>query len=76
MFEREIWSLDLLPIHISICLNQVHGFGMSAINFSLWFFRILETEDVCPMCSAKVISENLRKITDVSKYLNPDIGDE
>ncbi|CAH1776664.1 unnamed protein product [Owenia fusiformis] len=40
------------------------------------FISILETEDMCPMCSEKVMSENVQKLSNVEKYLNPDEGDE
>lgn len=40
------------------------------------FLRLLETEETCPMCSEKVLKENLEKITDPSKYLNPEEGTE
>lgn len=36
----------------------------------------METEETCPMCSEKVLKENLEKITDPAKYLNPEEGTE
>lgn len=40
------------------------------------YFRLMETEETCPMCSEKVLKENLEKITDPAKYLNPEEGTE
>jgi WD repeat-containing protein 19 len=34
----------------------------------------METEENCPMCSEKVIKQNLQKVSDTHKYLNPEEG--
>ncbi|XP_074649650.1 WD repeat-containing protein 19-like isoform X1 [Tubulanus polymorphus] len=39
------------------------------------FITLLETEENCPMCSEKVMSENLAKINDANKYLNEESDD-
>ncbi|XP_064636625.1 WD repeat-containing protein 19-like isoform X3 [Lineus longissimus] len=39
------------------------------------FISLLETEDTCPMCSEKVMSENLSKAQDVKKYLQTETED-
>ena len=36
--------------------------------------RLLESEDVCPMCSEKVDSQNLEKARDLEKILHPEEG--
>lgn len=38
------------------------------------FIKLLETEENCPMCSEKIIKENLQKVTDINKYLHPEEG--
>ena len=38
--------------------------------------RLLETEETCPMCSERVISQNLEKVRDFQRILNPDEGDD
>ncbi|KAK3101973.1 hypothetical protein FSP39_007745 [Pinctada imbricata] len=40
------------------------------------YIRLLETEDSCPMCSEKIIKENLQKVSDTDKYLKQDEGTE
>ncbi|BFZ14509.1 hypothetical protein BsWGS_17548 [Bradybaena similaris] len=34
------------------------------------FLRMLETEETCPMCSERVLKENIQKIIDPSKYMH------
>ena len=38
------------------------------------YYRLMETEENCPMCSEKVIKENIQKKSDTAKYLSPDEG--
>ncbi|KAJ8298131.1 hypothetical protein KUTeg_024662 [Tegillarca granosa] len=40
------------------------------------FIKLLETEESCPMCSEKIIKENLQKVNDSDKYLHPEEGSE
>ncbi|KAL3878608.1 hypothetical protein ACJMK2_030942 [Sinanodonta woodiana] len=40
------------------------------------FLRLLETEETCPMCSEKVLKENIQKKQDTHRYLSPDEGTE
>ena len=39
------------------------------INIVLLIFSLLETEENCPMCSEKIMSENLPKITDLNRII-------
>jgi len=38
--------------------------------------RMMETEENCPMCTEKIIKENIQKVADAERYLNPDEGKE
>ncbi|XP_052278623.1 WD repeat-containing protein 19-like isoform X1 [Dreissena polymorpha] len=38
------------------------------------FIKLMETEENCPMCSEKVIKQNLQKVSDTHKYLSPEEG--
>ncbi|XP_033742140.1 WD repeat-containing protein 19-like isoform X1 [Pecten maximus] len=40
------------------------------------FIRLLEIEDSCPMCTEKVIKENVQKVVDTQHYLTPEEGTE
>jgi len=35
------------------------------------FLQFLASEENCPMCGEKVITENVTKITNLEEYLNP-----
>ena len=45
-------------------------------NHSIFDCRLLETEDSCPMCSEKILSENLDKIQDPSAFLQQQAGED
>ena len=40
------------------------------------FFSLLESEDVCPMCSERVKAGNVRKIDDPSQYLHQNMEED
>ncbi|WAQ97925.1 WDR19-like protein [Mya arenaria] len=40
------------------------------------FIKLMETEENCPMCSEKVIKQNLQKVSDSHRYLSPEEGTE
>lgn len=35
------------------------------------FLQFLESEESCPMCGEKILTENVTKLTDLEEYLNP-----
>ncbi|ELU04791.1 hypothetical protein CAPTEDRAFT_224011 [Capitella teleta] len=38
------------------------------------FLKLLESEEVCPMCSEKIDSQNLEKAKDLERILHPEEG--
>lgn len=34
----------------------------------------METEESCPMCTEKIVKENIMKVANTDKYLNPEEG--
>ena len=53
---------------IEFCLIHVES-NNTISRFS--FYQYLSSEETCPMCGEKVLTENVTKITNLEEYLNP-----
>ena len=68
VFNSKYYETPRVPIQLTVFYIHMVCFFFS--------FSLLETEDMCPMCSERVKSGNLKKIDDPSQYLHPDVEDD